>query len=122
MEHWSELIVLLFGVSLVGFITWNSFTFASRSKKKAEQGDAAMQYRLAELYGVGLMDSDRRIYPFGQNWVTAYEWLIIAEINGIENPSPYKQKITKNLTSKQIEEAEKSAKKMIEENPKLIGE
>ena len=122
MEYWREIIVLIFGVSLVGLITWNSFTFASRSKKKAELGDAAMQYRLAELYGVGLMDGDRRIYPFGQNWVTAYEWLIIAEINGIENPSPYKQKITKNLTSKQIKEAEKSAKKMIEENPKLIGE
>ena len=111
MEYWRELIVLLFGVPLVGFITWNSFTFASRSRKKAEQGDAAMQYRLAELYGVGLMDSDRRDYPFGQNWVTAYKWLIIAEINGIENPSPYKHKITKNLTSNQIEEAEKSAKK-----------
>ena len=112
--------------ALFGFLIWHAFTRVGNTEAKANQGDVKSQYWLAKYYGEGIGGgvSDGRARASPPDYVTAYAWAYIAELNGyqLNLVAPLRRRYERKLTPEQISEAEELATEMIEENPMLIGE
>ena len=105
---------------------WWMRTTVRQTEEKANQGDVESQYWLATYYGDGHTNihNDTRLQASPPNYVTAYAWAHIAELNTLkrgQKVTEYKPSFAQDLTPEQISEAEELATEMIEENPKLIG-
>ena len=117
---------MIFGFCFIALIFWWGRNIPRRTEEKANQGDARSQYWLAQYYseGVGGGVSDYKAQASPPDYVTAYAWAYIAELNGyqLNMVAPLRRRCEGKLTPEQISEAEELATEMIEENPKLIGE
>ena len=112
-------------IAIILFFWWMRTT-VRRTEEKANQGDVESQYWLAKYYGDGVQGghNDTRLQASPPNYVTAYAWAHIAELNTLkrgQKVTEYKPSFAQDLTPEQISEAEELATEMIEENPKLIG-
>ena len=81
-------------------------------RKAAEQGFASAQNNLGAMYyeGEGVL----------QDYVTAYAWANIAQVNGDKNAPRLKSFLENEMPSAQIAKAEKLSQEMIKKNPKLL--
>ena len=78
----------------------------------AEQGNSLAQLGLGLMYAAGQGVLEDRIQ--------AYAWLNVAGANGDKDANDTKSKL--NLTQDSIEKARALSRKMVEENPKLLGD
>ena len=130
------------------FIAGDYVTAAKLFRPLAEQGDAYAQYNLGKMYvigGQGVPEDDKEAvkwyrlaaeqgvasaqYNLGNMYrtgrgvlrdsVQAYVWFNIAGANGYKDANDLKSKL--KLTQASIEKAQALSRKMVEENPKLLG-
>ena len=80
-------------------------------RRAAEQGLVTAQYNLGVMYyeGTGVLEDS----------IQAYAWFNIAAANGYKDANEAKAEL--NLTQASIEKAQARSRKMVEENPRLLG-
>ena len=119
--------IIIAPILIVSFFWWIRTT-VRRTEEKANQGDVESQYWLAKYYGDGIQGwsgASPEWQASPPDYVTAYAWAHIAELNTImrgQKVTEYKPSFAQDLTPEQISEAEELATEMIGKNPKLIDE